>query len=285
LTEVATADGRTLAVQELGDPNGLAVFVHHGTPGSGLLYERWATPGIRLISYDRPGYGESTRNHGRTVGSAATDVDTIADAFGLERFASWGISGGGPHALACAALCDRLTACATLAGVGPWDAEGLDWLEGMGDENIREFDLVLAGEEALTPAVERDRSGLLQTTPETLRNGFETLLGAADRAALTGQLANFLHAQLSRGVKESGIGWVDDDLAFVHEPWGFDVTEMTKPVLVVQGFDDRFVPKQHGEWLAANVAGAEARLEPAEGHLTLMETYVPTVHEWLLAHG
>src|SRR5262249_26475170 len=118
LTDVQTPDGRTLAVHELGDPDGLAVFMHHGTPGSGLLYEKWATPGIRLISYDRAGYGESTRNHGRTVGSAAADVDTIADAFGLDRFASWGISGGGPHALACGALCERLTACATLAGVG-----------------------------------------------------------------------------------------------------------------------------------------------------------------------
>jgi pimeloyl-ACP methyl ester carboxylesterase len=285
LTTVQTPDGRTLAVHELGDPDGLVVFVHHGTPGSGLLYEKWATPGIRLISFDRAGYGESTRNHGRTVGSAAADVDAIADAFGLDRFASWGISGGGPHALACAALCDRLTACATLAGVGPWGAEGLDWLEGMGDENIREFDLVLAGEEALTPAVERDRNGLLQTTPETLRSGFETLLGAADRAALSGELAAFLHAQMSRGVGSSGDGWVDDDLAFVHQPWGFDVTQLQKPVLVVQGHDDRFVPRQHGEWLAANVAGAEARLEPDEGHLTLMETYVPTVHEWLLAHS
>jgi pimeloyl-ACP methyl ester carboxylesterase len=285
VTELRTADGRTLAVRELGDPDGLAVFVHHGTPGSGLLYQRWATSGIRLISYDRPGYGESTRNHGRTVGSAAADVDAIADTLGIDRFASWGISGGGPHALACAALCDRLTACATLAGVGPWDAEGLDWLEGMGDENIREFDLVLAGEEALAPAVERDRTGLLQTTPETLRSGFETLLGAADRAALSGELAEFLHAQMSRGVRSSGDGWVDDDLAFVHQPWGFDVTELTKPVLVVQGADDHFVPKQHGDWLAANVGGAEARLEPNEGHLTLMETYVPTVHEWLLSHS
>jgi pimeloyl-ACP methyl ester carboxylesterase len=285
LTTVETPDGRTLAVHELGDPDGLAVFVHHGTPGSGLLYEKWATPGIRLISYDRAGYGESTRNHGRAVGSAAADVDAIADAFGLDRFASWGISGGGPHALACAALCERLTACATIAGVGPWDAEGLDWLEGMGDENIREFDLVLAGEEALAPAVERDRNGMLQTTPETLRSGFETLLGEADRAALSGELAEYVHANMTRGVGTSGAGWVDDDLAFVHRPWGFDVTTIEKPVLVVQGFDDRFVPRQHGEWLAANVAGAEARLEPNEGHLTLMETYVPTVHEWLLAHS
>jgi pimeloyl-ACP methyl ester carboxylesterase len=285
LTTVETPDGRTLAVHELGDPHGLAVFVHHGTPGSGLLYEKWATPGIRLISFDRAGYGESSRNHGRSVGSAAADVDAIADVFGLDRFASWGISGGGPHALACAALCERLTACATLAGVGPWDADGLDWLDGMGDENIREFDLVLAGEEALAPAVERDRAGLLQTTPETLRSGFETLLGAADRAALSGELAEFLHAQMSRGLRTSGDGWIDDDLAFVHQPWGFDVTKLEKPVLVVQGFDDRFVPRQHGEWLAANVAGAEARLEPSEGHLTLMETYVPTVHEWLLAHS
>src|SRR3954447_785740 len=100
-------DGRTLELHELGDRDGFPVLAHHGTPGSGTLYERWGTPGVRLVAYDRAGYGGSTRNPGRSVADVVGDVHAIADALGFERFATWGLSGGGPHALACAALCDE----------------------------------------------------------------------------------------------------------------------------------------------------------------------------------
>ena len=145
---VGLADGRSLEVHELGDPDGFPIVFHHGTPGSGAIYARWDTPGVRLIAYDRAGYGGSTRKAGRVVADVVADITALADALSLERFATWGLSGGGPHSLACAALCDeRLVAAATLAGVGPWNAKGLDWLAGMGEGNLREFDLVLAGED------------------------------------------------------------------------------------------------------------------------------------------
>src|SRR5579872_3128344 len=209
------ADGRTLAVRELGDPDGFPVVVQHGTPSSGLLYERWATEGVRLIGFDRAGYGGSTAAPGRTVASVAADVEAIADALRLERFATWGISGGGPHALACAALCDeRLVAAASLAGVAPWEAEGLDWLAGMGEANLEEFDLVLRGEAALRPFVEDEREGLLRASPESLRQAMETLLGDADRAALTGSLAAWLHGSIVDGLRQTADGWIHDDFAF-----------------------------------------------------------------------
>ena len=168
---VELADGRSLELHELGDPDGFPVVFHHGTPGSGTLYARWATPGVRLIAYDRAGYGGSTRSPGRAVVDVVADITAVADALGLERFATWGLSGGGPHSLACAALCDeRLVAAATLAGVGPWNADGLDWLAGMGEGNLEEFDLVLAGEEALRPAIERERGEMLAAAPEQLRD-------------------------------------------------------------------------------------------------------------------
>jgi pimeloyl-ACP methyl ester carboxylesterase len=278
-------DGRTLELHELGDPDGLAVIAHHGTPASGLLYERWATPGIRLIGYDRAGYGGSSRDPGRSIAAAAADVEAIADELGLERFATWGISGGGPHALACAALCgDRLTACASLAGVAPWGAEGLDWLAGMGEANVEEFHLVLAGEEALRPSLERDRAQMLDASPDGLRAVFETLLGDADRAVLDGPLIDYLHAGTVHGLKETGDGWLDDNLAFVGA-WGFELASIERPVLVVQGGDDRFVPRSHGEWLARFVPGAEAWIDDADGHLTLLEHRVGEVHDWLLAHS
>jgi len=272
-------------VHELGDPEGFPIVYHHGTPGSGTLYARWATPGVRLIAYDRAGYGGSARKHGRAVVDVVADITAVADALGLERFATWGLSGGGPHVLACAALCDeRLVAAATLAGVGPWNAEGLDWLAGMGEGNLEEFDLILAGEEALRPAIERERDNLLGVTPAELREAMAAHLSPTDSAALTADLAEYLHANIAHAIANSGDGWIDDNLAFV-KPWGFELSSIARPVLVLQGGDDLMVPRQHGEWLAANVPGCESRIEDAHGHLTLAEHLVPEVHAWLQSHS
>jgi pimeloyl-ACP methyl ester carboxylesterase len=281
---VELADGRSLEVHELGDPDGFPIVFHHGTPGSGTIYARWDTPSVRLIAYDRAGYGGSTRKAGRVVADVVADITALADALGLERFATWGLSGGGPHSLACAALCDeRLVAAATLAGVGPWNAEGLDWLAGMGEGNLREFDLVLAGEDALRPAIERDRNGLLAATAAQLRDEMAPHLSPTDSDALTADLAEYFHSSMTHALADSADGWIDDNLAFV-KPWGFELSTIARPVLVVQGGDDLMVPRQHGEWLAANVPGCEARIEEAHGHLTLAEHLVPEVHAWLQRH-
>jgi pimeloyl-ACP methyl ester carboxylesterase len=281
---VELADGRSLEVHELGDPDGFPVVFHHGTPGSGTIYARWATPGVRVIAYDRAGYGGSTRKPGRTVADVVPDITALADALGLERFATWGLSGGGPHSLACAALCDeRLVAAATLAGVGPWNVDGLDWLAGMGEGNLKEFDLVLAGEEALRPAIERERDDLLAVAPEQLRDAMAPHLSPTDSGALTASLAEYFHSNMSHAIANSPDGWIDDNLAFV-EPWGFELSAIDRPVLVVQGGDDLMVPRQHGEWLAANVPGCESRIDDAHGHLTLAEHLVPEVHTWLQQH-
>ncbi|MEO8291337.1 MAG: alpha/beta fold hydrolase, partial [Gaiellaceae bacterium] len=138
------SDGRILCVVEEGDPGGPAILCHHGTPGSRLLWrglvEDAGTRGIRLLGYDRPGYGGSDPHPGRRAADAAGDVAAIADGLGIERLAVHGGSGGGPHALACAALLpDRVVAAASLAGVAPFEAEGLDWLDGMGQDNLDEF--------------------------------------------------------------------------------------------------------------------------------------------------
>lgn len=282
---IQTADGRALELHELGDPGGFPVVYHHGTPGSGTLYERWATPGVRLIAYDRAGYGGSTRRPGRSVADVVEDIDAVANELGLERYATWGLSGGGPHALACAALADeRLVAVASLAGVGPWDAEGLDWLDGMGEGNKKEFDLVLQGEEALRPALERDVQEMQGITAEQLREAMAPHLSATDSAALTGELAAYFHSNMGHALERGVDGYLDDNLAFV-KPWGFDLDAIDRPVLIVQGGDDLMVPRGHGEWLAAHVPGAESRLDDAHGHLTLVEHLVPEVHEWLLRHS
>jgi pimeloyl-ACP methyl ester carboxylesterase len=288
-TALHTSDGRTLEVHEEGDPAGLPVIFHHGTPMAGVAYqphvELAREQGIRLIGYDRPGYAASTRAKGRRIANCVADVHAIADALGLERFATWGISGGGPHALACAALCDeRLTATASLASVAPYDADGLEWLEGMGEDNHVEFEKALAGEDPLRSFCEPAAEELKGADPEELAQLLESLLGPEDRAVLTGRVAEYMIDCDRHGMSSSVDGWIDDDFAFM-EPWGFDVGEISTPVLLLHGDDDRFVPVSHGRWLAARIPGAEARIDATDGHLTLFERRMREVNEWLLSHS
>src|SRR5579862_5117750 len=135
---VSTDDGRVLQVLECAAADGPPVLTLHGSPGSRLQFERDVQRaermGIRLLSYDRPGYGGSSRDEGRSVADCATDIRAIAGALGIERLAVWGISGGGPHAVACAALLgDLVPAVAVLAAAAPWGASGLDYFAGMGE--------------------------------------------------------------------------------------------------------------------------------------------------------
>ena len=286
LRSVAAPDGRTLTVREGGDPRGVPVLVHAGTPGSSLLYEPHvrdaAERGIRLFSYDRPGYGASTRMPGRRAADCAADVAAICDALGIERLCLWGVSGGGPHALATAALLpDRVAAAASLASIAPFGAEGLDFTAGMGEINVRSFEAVLAGEEAHRAQHEIELAGLLETTPEQLVEVWSTILGPADREVLTGTLAAFVLDAARAGIVPSAEGWFDDDLVFAN-PWGFELASIRVPVLVWHGEQDRFVPFGHGVWLAEHIPGVEARLSAEDGHLTLPERRIGDVHAWLV---
>src|SRR3954471_20626391 len=187
MRSVVGSDGGTLTMREGGDPAGFPVLSISGTPGSSTIYARHARDaeerGIRLFSYDRPGYGGSTRLKGRTVADCAADISTVCDALDIDRFCVWGVSGGGPHALATAALLpDRVVAVASLASVAPYEAEGLDWLPRVGGQNIEEFGAVLAGEEQLREALERYSAEREGVGPEALVEVWATLLGPADRA-------------------------------------------------------------------------------------------------------
>jgi pimeloyl-ACP methyl ester carboxylesterase len=280
-----TPDGRTLEVVEAGAPDGPVVVAHHGTPGSGSFYrsviESAQERGLRLITYSRPGYGGSTPHPGRDIASAAADVAAILDGLGIERFATYGTSGGGPHALACAALLgDRCVAAATLAGVAPADAPGLDFMAGMGEGNIAEFGAAREGRDALTEFCRADAAGLVDATPEQLADAFRPHLSDVDAEALTGELAEHLHASMVDGLRPGVEGWVDDDLAFLA-PWGFDVGAIEVPALVWQGEQDLMVPAPHAAWLREHVAGAQGETLPGEGHLTLFVNRVGDVHAWL----
>jgi pimeloyl-ACP methyl ester carboxylesterase len=281
-------DGRILAVLEAGDESGHAVVAIHGTPGSGLIWRGLAEDaearGIRLLAYDRPGYGGSDPHPGRTVADAASDVVAIADALGIDRFAVEGGSGGGPHTLACAALLpERVVAAASLAGVAPYPAEGLDWLDGMGQDNLDEFAATLAGRETLERYLREQADAMLAAEPDAIADTLRSLLSPPDAAVLTGEFAEYLAESTQRAIGERLDGWIDDDFVFLS-PWGFALGEIRVPVQLLHGAQDRFVPMAHGEWLAERIPGVDAHLSEEDGHLTIQLASIGDVHAWLLVH-
>lgn len=270
---VARPGGRVLEALSDGPQGRLGLLFQNGTPTAAALYpplvEAAAARGLGTVTYSRPGYAGSSEHPGRSVADAAQDAAAVLDALGVERFVTVGWSGGGPHALACAALLpDRCAAAATLAGVAPYPAEGLDWLAGMGEENVEEFGAALRGEAALTPWLRSQAAQLATVTGGDIAQALGGLVGEADRAALTGDFADFMAGTFRRAVSTGIAGWRDDDLAFTR-PWGFELAAIERPVAVWQGDQDRMVPFAHGAWLAAHVPGARAHLLPGEGHLSL----------------
>ncbi len=213
-----TPDGRTLAVEEAGDPDGHPVLVHEGTPNSRHLYPPAAidaaSRGLRLISYDRPGYGGSSPQPGRSVADCAADVRAICAELGISRLAMWGISGGGPHVLACAALLpDLVTAAASLASPAPMDAEGLDYFAGMGELNAEDIRLFLRDREAARAKLESDREEILTASAAEVVGGLRTLLSPTDAAVLKDALVDFLVYCHHEGLAPGGQGWWDDSVA------------------------------------------------------------------------
>jgi pimeloyl-ACP methyl ester carboxylesterase len=265
------------------------VFSLHGTPGSRLTRhpdeDVYLDAGVRAITYDRAGYGLSSRRAGRSVADAAADVATIADALALARFAVTGGSGGAPHALACAALLpERVTRCASVVGPAPFGPAGLpreQFMEGMVEGNVREFGWALAGEDTLRPELERLARELIasvesdtaQPLPEDYSLSVEDL-GVVEEGGIRAMLAETFREGIGRSVD----GLVDDDLAFTR-PWGFDVAAIDRPVAVWYGEHDTLVPTAHGEWLARTIPGAEA-VTLDGGHLAVYQT-LPTLLAWL----
>lgn len=266
-----TSDGRTIAYLERGDLDAPAIIAHHGTPGSRLSrhYDDAVYVGLRVICYDRPGYGGSDRNAGRDVASAAADVAAVADQLGLERFPVMGASGGGPHALACAALLpDRVTRAAIFVGAAPSDDPEFDFLEGMTDLNVQEFTAALAGEDALRAEL-RPYYEMLVDDPEQLLVTLEAELPEADRERLAEPRTRAeMTRSLVEAVAQGTDGWVDDGLAFARA-WGFGLDQVAAETRLWQGELDVLVPRAHGEYLARKIPGASFELLPGLGHMLM----------------
>ena len=264
---VTRPDGRKLAVDSVGSPKGLPVFLMHGTPGSrrgprpraSVLYRL----GIRLICYDRPGYGGSDRDLGRSVADAAEDVQAIAEALDLGAFSVVGRSGGAPHALACAAeLSGWVASVVTLVGLAPPDAPDFDWYSGMTQSNKDEFARAASSAKALTATL-TDRAVKVSADPRVLLDELRPELTRPDlRIVDEVAIQHLLTESYSEAVKQGAEGWIDDSLA-LRKPWGFDPRRIKAPVLIWHGRDDVFSPPAHAQWLAEHIAAGrdDARVE------------------------
>ncbi len=267
-------DGRALEIEVSGPDRGPVLLFLHGTPGAshqlGALADAAAGHGHRLVTFSRAGYGASSRRAGRSVADDPSDVAAVLDHLGTEACVVAGWSGGGPHALACGArLADRVRAVTVVAGVAPYDAEGLDFLAGMGEDNIEEFGLTVKGEPALRGFLDSAREEFLSMTAGQVEASLDTLLPDVDRGSITGAFADYLATEFRQAVSVSMDGWVDDDLAFAA-PWGFALSDVTVPTYLWQGSEDLMVPFAHGEWLVGRIPGVTSHLEQGEGHLTIL---------------
>jgi len=271
--EIDLDDGRTLEAVVQGADDGVLLIFHHGSPGSAQPFAPFdraaAERGITIAFPSRAGFGGSSRQEGRAVASAAADAAALATALGHERFLTAGWSGGGPHALACAALLpDRVVAAATIAGVAPFDAEGLDWTAGMGEDNRIEYPLAERDPVASLDWMRPHVDAMATIEPEEIVEEFRSLISPVDEGEITGEFGENMAASLRGAFRNGPWGWFDDDQAFVHD-WGFDLASIRVPVFVWQGRQDLMVPITHGEWLCAHIPSARAHLYDEHGHLSL----------------
>ena len=272
MTTIELEDGRLLDVQDAGGDGEVLLF-HHGTPGSVTQIPQMVAAagraGLRMVTYSRAGYGASSRHSGRSVADVVTDMEQVLDHLEADRCVTAGWSGGGPHALAMAALLPARTAGAlAVASVAPFETEELDFLAGMGDDNVAEFGASLEGESALRTFLEAELPGIREADGPGLIELFDALLPDVDRAVLTDEFGDAIAANMREAVRLGVDGWLDDDLAFVR-PWGFDVAAIAVPALLWHGTEDLMVPFAHGVWLADHVSGVNAHLLEGEGHLSV----------------
>jgi pimeloyl-ACP methyl ester carboxylesterase len=264
--DIPVGDERTVRVYDTGG-DGPALLWHHGSPQTGALLppllDAARERGLRLVGYGRPSYGGSTPDPGRDVARAAEDVRRLADAIGLDRFAVMGASGGGPHALACAALLgDRVPGAVVLASPAPY-TDTFDWFAGMVDPSGLRAGL--AGREA--------RAALPESfDPESFV--------AADWAVLEAEWASLGQDAMTAG-RAGPDGQIDDDVAFAH-PWGFALDAVSTPVLVVQGGLDRVIPPSHADALLRGLPAGELWLRPRDGHVSVLRA-CPVAMVWLRA--
>ena len=281
---VVEFDGRRLTVEDAGSPDGCPVLVHCGGGSRHLepaAVREAREHGLRLISYDRPGYGGSTPVPGRAVADCAPDVQAILNDLGISRIAVWGFSGGGPYALATAALLpDAVAAVCVLASLGPYGAPGLDFLDGMADSYREEVRIFFEDRGAARAKFRAEAAEMY----DRLSRPEEWLKVWGDRAgtdpAHDVQTAQYLADGFIDGWTRGDEGWWDDWSAFLS-PWGFDLNVITAPVSLWHGLADQRCPPGHGRWLAGQIPGVIAHFPADDDHTNVERNNRSAAYTWI----
>lgn len=251
--------GRALAFAEWGRPDGFPVIYHHGTPSSRLEHwpdgESLAKLGVRLVTFDRPGYGRSEPVPGRTLLDVAGDVERLADHLGLGRFALSGMSGGAPFVLATAyALGDRVSRAAVSCGLGPLDRPGA--LEDTTPAQVEEMEVARHHPERLAEFL--DRLDVGASMPEEELVAFGSIPG----------LAAVMIPSVSEATRQGWAGVIADDRCFVS-PWGFALRDLDVPLWLWHGDRDALAPLHHASYIAERVGSAQLKVCAGEGHIAM----------------
>jgi pimeloyl-ACP methyl ester carboxylesterase len=272
IDHVGLPDGRRVDVRVSGPAGGLPLVFLHGSPGSRDPIRAWERAaharGLRLVATSRPGYGGSDRQPGRSVVDVVSDTAAVLEAIDVQRCIVVGWSGGGPHALACAARLDAAVAVLSLAGFAPYDADGLDWFAGLPEDSIAEFSAAARGEDELRSVISQWRDQVKDVTGPELATDLQPVLAEGEQAVLTEAFFEDVALTVREGFRAGADGCIDDELAFIR-PWGFDLAEISIPTIIAHGTADLLVPCSHGQWLASHIHGAKARLEDGDGHFSL----------------
>jgi len=243
---VIDADDRELGVSLWSDPDGAPVFWLHGTPGSRKLrhdVDDYRSHRLWVCTYDRTGYGLSTRRPGRTVAQAADDVRAIADALGWDTFSVAGVSGGGAPALAAAAqLPARVDRCAAVVIPGPVTAPDLDFPAGMDEESRESWD----------KAIRHDTAALEAEWDEAVAWFADGMPGIDVPDRVRKMLGETLDA-----AGPHGVGGLVDDLMSLARDWGFRVEDVKAPTRIMLARDDTSVPAGHGDWFVRHLPHGE----------------------------
>jgi pimeloyl-ACP methyl ester carboxylesterase len=269
---------------------GLLLF-HVGTPSAAVLYpglvEAAAAHGLRAATYSRGGYGRSSRQEGRTVAHEAAISAALATHLGHEQFLTAGWSGGGPVALACAALLpERVPACLTLASLAPRvEAGAAAWASWNSEDQLAEWDALASGD---LPALIADFEGAVEMFSHVTARRLHAIGGPPDARAIAhdhaGEIVPFLVRSMRRAVSTGYFGYLDDNLAQARD-WGFRVADIRVPVVVRQGELDKLVNVGHGRWLANAIPGGRGAFFADAGHGSVALPWSEVVAELVQAAG
>ncbi|HEY3611294.1 MAG TPA: alpha/beta hydrolase [Pseudonocardiaceae bacterium] len=269
MSTIELPDGRVLGYEEWGDPDGLPLFSLHGTPGCRLTRTPdatlWARLQLRVVTVDRAGYGLSSPLVGRRVGHAAGDIAALADVLGIGRFAVSGVSGGGPHSLACAAeLGDRVLGCVAASSAAHVEPDEVAGLIAINRESHRVF--AEEGRDGITRLITKLRDEVLAQPTNPLTSLIADAPSADQEWDARSDVRAIRREAIAEALRPGPDGWIDDSMSLFGPDWGFDPSRITCPTTFWHSTDDANSPITAVERLRKQIPGARLRTWQGEGH-------------------